>query len=224
MFLYFLYQPLIQILQSFVRTLRQQAHDVIGPPPHTRYYHRGNEDAFTPAELDRLNGKTFLFVDDHSLLPSTSTNHAISRATSVTISDIAEAHPSTFHTTDNLHPTLAHDLREFGIRNSETFVSPMTFHDLNDRASSDDHSDYSPPPQVVRHTPPEVPKLFFQPMQPRIDPQMHFFHQPYHVEPVIESRRIAYGSGFGGYHAGFGAMPTIVLDPVWHGFAEQLGF
>ena len=54
---------------------------------------------------------------------------------------------------------------------------------------------------------------------------MHFFHQPYHVEPVIEQRRIGYGSGFGGGYGGvFGAIPTIILDPEWHGLAEQLGF
>ena len=88
----------------------------------------------------------------------------------------------------------------------------MTFHDLNDRSG-----DHSPP---LRHTP---PKLFLQPvLQSRIEPQMHFFHQPYHVESVIESRRMTYGSGFGGGLGGnFG---PIVLDPTWHGLAEQLGF
>ena len=162
-----------------------------------------------------------------------------SRATSVTISDDAETpHPSTSYTTDNLHPTLAQDLEEFEIRSSSssgTSVFPMTtFHDhLNDSSSTEEHSPQPPPPpplpQVVRRqTPPEAPKLFLQPVQSRIvDPQqqMHFFHQPYHVEPVIEQRRMAYGSGFGGGYGGvFGTIPSIVLDPEWHGFAEQLGF
>ena len=53
---------------------------------------------------------------------------------------------------------------------------------------------------------------------------MHFFHQSYH-EPVIEHRRMGYGSGFGGGYGGvFGAIPSIILDPEWHGLAEQLGF
>lgn len=103
----------------------------------------------------------------------------------------------------------------------------MTFHDLNDSSSTTEH--YSPPPQVVRQTPPSPPpgaaKLFLQPIQSRIDPQMHFFHQPYHVEPVIEQRRMGYGSGFGGGYGGiFGTIPSITLDPEWHSLAEQLGF
>jgi len=113
----------------------------------------------------------------------------------------------------------------------------MTFHDLHDRVNASDHDDHSPPPppQVVRHThtpPAEVSKFFLQPIQPRTEPHMHFFHQPYHVEPpVIESRRMSFGGGGGGFGGasfigggGFGVIPTIVLDPVWHGLAEQLGF
>ena len=141
----------------------------------------------------------------------------------MTISDDTETHPSTFYTIDNLHSTLAQDLEEFKIRSSATSVFPMTFRDLNDSSSAEP----SPPPQVVRQTPPaaEAPKLFLQPVQSRIDPQMHFFHQPYHVEPVIEQRRMVYGSGFGGGYGGiFGAIPSIILDPEWHGLAEQLGF
>lgn len=148
----------------------------------------------------------------------------------MTISDDAETHPSTtIYTTNNLHPTLAQDLEEFEIRSSATSVFPMTFHDLNDSTSSTTEH-YSPPPHVVRQTPPSppeaAPKLFLQPIQSRIDPQMHFFHQPYHVvEPVIEQRRMSYGSGFGaGYGGVFGAIPSITLDPEWHGLAEQLGF
>ena len=223
---------LIYTLQSSVQTLCRQAHEVIGPP-QTHYYHHNDDNTFSPAELDRLNGKTYLFADDHSLLSSSPTNLPIprSRATSVTISDSAETHLSTFHTTDDLHPTLAQDLEEFEIRSSAPSVSPLSFYDLNDPASSG--SDHSPPPappppvpQVVRQTPLEAPKLFLQPIHSRIDPQMHFFHQPYH-EPVIEQRRtLPYGSGFGGgFHGGtFMAMPSIGLDPIWHGFAEQLGF
>ena len=140
----------------------------------------------------------------------------------MTISDDAETHPSTIYTTSNLHPTLAQDLEEFEIRSSATSVFSTTFHDLND-SSSTEH--YSPPPQVVRQTPSGAPKLFLQPIQSRIEPQMHFIHQPYHVEPVIEQRRMAYGSGFGGGYGGvFGAIPSIILEPEWHGLAEQLGF
>ena len=97
----------------------------------------------------------------------------------------------------------------------------MTFHDLNHPTS-----DRSSPPQIARHTPPEVPKLFLQPIQSWIDPHMHFFHQPYHVEPLIESQRMmTYGSGFGGgFEENFGPIPIIVLDPAWHGLAEQLEF
>ena len=142
----------------------------------------------------------------------------------MTISDDAETHSSTLYTTHNLHPTLAHDLEEFEIRSSATSVYSKTFHDLNESSSTTER--YSPPPpQVVRQTPPEAPKLFLQPIQPRIDPQMHFFHQPYQIEPVIEHRRMGYGSGFGGGYGGvFGAIPAIILEPEWHGFAEQLGF
>lgn len=237
-------QPALDLLR-FVQTLRQQAHEVIG----TRYYHHTNEDSFTLADLDRLNGKTSLFADDHhdhhSLLAtsssSSSTNLPISsrsRATSATISDSAETYLPLFHTIDNLHPTLAQDLQEFGIRSSTTTssISSMTFHDLHrDRTSSSSNDHSPPPPQVVRPTPspPQVPKLF---LQSRLDPpplplpppssQMPFFHQPYHVvETLIESRRMTYGSGFGGGYGGnFGHMQSIVLDPVWHGLAEQLGF
>jgi len=49
-------QPASDLLSS-IQTLRRQAHEVIGP--HTRYYHNDN-NTFTPAELDRLNGKTYL--------------------------------------------------------------------------------------------------------------------------------------------------------------------
>jgi hypothetical protein len=148
----------------------------------------------------------------------------------VTISDDAETHPSTntIYTTHNLHPTLAHDMEEFEIRSSATSVYSKTFHDLNDSSNSttEHYSSPPPPPQVVRQTPPEAPKLFLQPIhQSRIDPQMHFFHQPYQFEPVIEQRRMGYGSGFGGGYGGvFGAIPTIILDPEWHSFAEHLGF
>jgi hypothetical protein len=141
----------------------------------------------------------------------------------VTISDDAETHPSTIYTTNNLHPTLAHDLEEFEIRSSATSVHSMAFRDLNDSSSTEHYS--PPPPQVVRQTPPEAPILFLQPIQTRIDPQMHFFHQPYHVESVIEQRRMGYGTGFGGGYGGvFGTIPSIILDPEWHGLAEQLGF
>ena len=141
----------------------------------------------------------------------------------MTISDDAEAHASTMYTINNLHPTLSQDLEEFEIRSSATSVHSMTYHDLNDSGSTEHYSP-PPPPQVVRQTPPEPTKLFLQPIQPRIDPQMHFFHQPYH-EPVIDQRRMGYGSGFGGGFGGaFGTIPTFILDPEWHGLAEQLGF
>ena len=206
-------------LQSSIQNLHREAHKVIGPSL-TRYYHHNDDNTLTPAELDRLNGKTYLFAEDHSLLSSSSIALPISRATSVTISD-TETHPPTFYTTDKLHPALAQDLEEFRIHSSATPISPMTFHDLNHPTS-----DRSSPPQIARHTPPEVPKLFLQPIQSRIDPHMHFFHQPYHVEPLIESRRMmTYGSSFGGGFGGnFGPIPTIVLDPAWHSLAEQLGF
>ena len=140
------------------------------------------------------------------------------------MSDSAETHPAAFYTTDNLHPTLAQDLEEFEIRSSAPSAS-MTFHDLNDPTGSDYSPPPQPPPQVARQTPLEAPKLFLQPVHSRVDPQMHFFHQPYHVEPVIEQRRMSYGSGFGGGYGGaFTAMPNIVLDPAWHSLAEQLGF
>lgn len=230
------------VLQNSVQTLRQQAHEVIGSP-HTRYYHE-DEDTFTPTELDRLNGKTYLFADDHSLLSSSSslassssTNLSAvcrSRATSVTMSDSAETHPPAFYMTDHLHPTLAQDLEEFRMRSSTTTTtsfSPMTFHDPISSSSSD-HSPPSPPPppssssQTTRHTTtiPETSKLVLQPILMTVPsspppPHMHFFHQPYH------HGMSSYGSGFGGGYTGhYGAVPNIVLDPVWHGLAEQLGF
>jgi hypothetical protein len=54
--------------------------------------------------------------------------------------------------------------------------------------------------ELGAHPPLEAPKLFLQPINSWIDPQMHFFNQLYHVEPVIEQQRmLPYGSGFGGF-------------------------
>lgn len=115
--------------QSCVQNLRRKAHEVLGLP-HSRFHHHHDENStITITELDRLNGKTHLFVNEPGYgNPSTSTSaggalDSRSRATSVTISDITDGHPPVpFHMllTDEMHPTLAQDVRDFSIRSNSS--------------------------------------------------------------------------------------------------------
>ncbi|KAF8956467.1 hypothetical protein BDZ97DRAFT_1925478 [Flammula alnicola] len=210
-------------LLTSVQNLRRKAHEAIGLP-HTRFHHYNEgTSTVTVGELDRLNGRTHLFAfDEHGSSSSTSgtasssastTHETRSRATSVTISDIAEGHPPMFHNTDNLHPTLAQDLREFGLRSVSSYSAPsMSFFDYPSDTSSSSSlmtmpapMSMSPPlPQPVRETPPEPARLLLPPYQPPTrteppPPPMQYFHQALQQEPLpfFEPRRSTFSHSIG---------------------------
>ncbi|KAF8886431.1 hypothetical protein CPB84DRAFT_1850111 [Gymnopilus junonius] len=102
-------RPAAKSLPS-VQNLRRKAHEAMGPP-HTRFYHHheASDISATPissvpiSELDRLNGRTY-FLSDH---PSSSSSTSASASASAADPRHAPHHD------DNLHPTLAQDLRDF---------------------------------------------------------------------------------------------------------------
>lgn len=163
----------------------------------------------TLSELDRLNGKTHILYPDQRLSSSTaafssgvasSSASALhdtprSRATSVTISDIAEggnALPSPlFHSIDNLHGTLMQDLRDFSLG----IVPPAVELALFDYPSVKDASDdvdmsmsMSPAPRTSQETakakapsPPETARVPLQSQPhglPRQPPPPHHSYSP----------------------------------------------
>jgi hypothetical protein len=108
--------------------MRRKAHETLGLP-HTRFYRYHEENpAISLTELDRLNGKTHLFMKNEPGYGTPLTSMSVggtldtrSRATSVTISDTTDGHvhpPAPFHILlpDEMHPTLAQDYREFSVR------------------------------------------------------------------------------------------------------------
>jgi hypothetical protein len=169
-------------------------------------------------ELDRLNGKTHIFYPDQRLPSSTagfssgaassssSTLHdaaSRSRATSVTISDIAEGGNALtsplFQITDNLHATLVQDLRDFslGIVPRAVDLALFDYPSASVRAASDDVDmamSMSPPPRTSQETarakepsPPETARVPPQsqphqhPRQP--PPAQHHSHAPLSPAP-----------------------------------------
>ena len=177
-----------------MQSLRRRAHEATGSPPG-RFHLYSEESSITVAELNRLNGKTTLITEHRtSSSPSISgrntlsslmpTSHDISRsrATSVTISDVAEGShsyytppTSLFHIVDKLHATLAHDLREF----SSGAVGAMDFFDST--GTEDGPSDVdmamsiSPPPSTSQETarPKDSPLHLPAIAQTRPQPQSH---------------------------------------------------
>lgn len=147
-------------LQSSVQNLRRKAHEVLGLP-HTRFHHHHDENpTITITELDRLNGKTHLFANESGNgNPSTTTSaggamDSRSRATSVTISDITDGHPpAPFHMllTDEMHPTLAQDVRDFSIRsNSSHYTAPASTTSAMASTSASASMSVSSPPLISR--------------------------------------------------------------------------
>ncbi|KIM38235.1 hypothetical protein M413DRAFT_248465 [Hebeloma cylindrosporum] len=154
-------------LLSSVQNLRRKAHEVLGLPHH-RFHHSHHHDenpTITLTELDRLNGKTHLLVNEagytSSSNPSMSTSAGggaldpRSRATSVTISDITDGHPpppppaAPFHLvlSEEMHPTLAQDVRDFSVRsnnNSSHYTSTSS------TMGSASGSRSSAPPSIAR--------------------------------------------------------------------------
>ncbi|KJA19220.1 hypothetical protein HYPSUDRAFT_44475 [Hypholoma sublateritium FD-334 SS-4] len=186
-------------LLATVQNLRQKAHDATAPPPRRfQLYSEESGYSITVAELDRLNGKTTL-ISEHRTSSSTSlsgsnvfsssvsTSHdtSRSRATSVTISDVAEGShsyytppTSLFHIVDKLHATLAHDLREFSLGT----VGAMDFFDFS--GTEDGPSDVditmsiSPPPSTFQETarpkePPHLPPIGQAQPQVQLHPQIN---------------------------------------------------
>jgi len=147
-------------VQSCVQSLRRKAHEVLGLP-HTRFHHHHDDNpTITITELDRLNGKTHLFVNEPGYgNPSTSTSaggapDSRSRATSVTISDITDGHPPApflMLLTDEMHPTLAQDVRDFSIwSNSSSHYSAAASTSAMASTSASTSISASAPPSISR--------------------------------------------------------------------------
>ncbi|KAF8195055.1 fungal-specific transcription factor domain-containing protein [Pholiota molesta] len=204
-----------------VQNLQRKAHEATGLPPN-RFHMYADESSsnISLPELDRLNGKTHIFYPDQRLSSSTagfssgaasssaSTLHdaSRSRATSVTISDIAEGSGSNaltsplFHSTDNLHATLVQDLRDFSLGTVPRAVDLALFDypSPSVRAASDDVDmamSMSPPPRTSQETarakepsPPETARVPSQsqphghPRQP--PPPQHQSHSPLSPAPA----------------------------------------
>lgn len=186
------------ICQATVQDLRRKAHEATAPRPgRFHIYSEESNCSITVAELDRLNGKTTL-ISEHRTSSSTSvsgsnafsssvsTPHDMSRsrATSVTISDVAEGThsyytppTSLFHIVDKLHATLAHDLREFSLGT----VGAMDFFDFSGTEDGPSDADItmsiSPPPSTSQETarpkesPPHLPPI--GQAQPQLHSQLH---------------------------------------------------
>ncbi|KAH9486043.1 hypothetical protein JR316_0000107 [Psilocybe cubensis] len=166
--------PAEKLLNS-VQTLRRKAQEAVGLP-HFRFHHTDEGTSISTTELDRLNGKTYLHTDNGSSGGPT-TMDPRSRATSVTISDIADGHnrPSPFHNHNiaNLHPTIVRDLREFSHYNAiSTTPSSMSFSDVPSVPLPTTHtqSHSNPrtlaPPPPPRDPSPETDKLLLQQFDP----------------------------------------------------------
>ncbi|KAF9476029.1 hypothetical protein BDN70DRAFT_996004 [Pholiota conissans] len=189
-----------------VQRLQRKAHEATRLPP-TRFPTYAEESpTISLSELDRLNGKTHVFYPDQRRSPSTtsysgggastsaSTLHdgARSRATSVTISDIAEGShiasnlPSPlFHSTDNVHPTLAHDLRDFSLGVMPSAIELALFDFPSSRDASDDMDmsmSLSPAPTTSQETAkakePSPPKPARVPLRSQSQPYGQQRQQP----------------------------------------------
>ncbi|KDR86029.1 hypothetical protein GALMADRAFT_235239 [Galerina marginata CBS 339.88] len=211
-------RPASKLLTS-LQTLRRKAQEVIGLP-HTRFHQHYPDPSsastsastssslttptLTTTELDRLNGKTYLHRDSEhpastSAASSTSAEDR-SRATSVTISDIAESHlpPFQSQSSENMHPTLARDVKEFGLRSlvstgppsmsffdypSDPMPVPMPVSSTSSMASHHHHHQHQ-----HQHQRPHPPHLeSFRDRESPAPETARLLLQPFHLPPRIES-------------------------------------
>ncbi|TFK42263.1 hypothetical protein BDQ12DRAFT_710525 [Crucibulum laeve] len=198
-----------KLLPSLQR-LQRKAHEAAGQS------HSQDDSSITPAELDRLGGKTHLVSQpirptsevsatfDPTMLDRS--RGAPSRSTSVTLSDSFAVDQYPPSQAQNLHPTIAEDIRNFGLGGPSNFASGQTpFYDIPTEVS-----DIQGQPFEFRQEDMEVLEQYF----PAAQQGYAEFPQQAPLLPQVAPPPIGMGFGDGG----------LVLDATWQSFVEQLGF
>lgn len=171
-----------------LRRLRRKAREVLGQSLPL------DGPSMTPGELDRLNGKTFLFCESRL---GDQTGAACSVVTSRT-TDTMQAPPGVtmesfipLGNEDNMHPTIAQDIKDYAMGAVIDFEANSIFLDLPAvQLKNDQHQQHQP--DIMPH-----PELFQLP-----------FSEADSLQPLTS----------------YPPPDSVILDTTWQEFMEQLGF
>ncbi|KIJ93761.1 hypothetical protein K443DRAFT_643750 [Laccaria amethystina LaAM-08-1] len=246
-----------------LQSLRRKAYEAAGPS--RPYYHSSvapsyNTDSrsspsfqqlISPAELDRLTGKTHLFAHTTTITTNTSTASMSSspahrsRSTSVTLtSDIADHihQPSSLAEYSTkagaVHPVLAHDVREFERLSTGRVFSMYDCAADDEMQVEDERGDQfgsrvalplslpiPPPPNIRTSTSPSCPS-HSSPHKRHPEYSLRRHHPNLEPDPELRARHDSLESQRLPHSSGSSLLLSggLVLDSTWQSFVEQLGF
>lgn len=246
-----------------LQSLRRKAYEAADPsrPSHSSVASSNTDSTssssfqqpISPAELDRLTGKTHLFshitttitTNTNTASMSSSPTHR-SRSTSVTLtSDNADHihHPSSLagYSTKagTIHPVLAHDVREFErlstgrvfsmydcAADDEMQVEDERGHQFDSRTTLPTSLPTPPPPNIRTSISPSRPPSHSSLHKRHPEHSLRRHHPNPEPDPEPRARHDSLESQRLPHSSGSSLLLSggLVLDSTWQSFVEQLGF